>query len=166
MEPIYYLLFTNNFIAIVFSLFLGYLIYLLISFVAKKELGSGLAAVCAFGIYMFLLYTPLPKVLNVELIKKLDSLEYNQVNSNGLINRILFACYDKNLKGVRGYKYSELLEAYQKDLESFSMNSNNNFKIRDTYLNNKMIEDGDLCNAAYYYNGLKNERLKSVESVN
>lgn len=156
MEPILYLLYTNNIALGIFAAFVAYGLTLAINAFAKWEKPNyGLIFPIAVLIYFGMLFSPLPAPLDGRVIELLDQLEANQVDSNGTVNSVLIPCMSDKMNGVKGLHFQDIIEAYQRDLDS-QLKKVGSYKGSNT---KHMPKTNDLCEAAWYYNDLKLKRL-------
>lgn len=162
MEAFLYLIYSNNIALIVFSAFVAYLLSVAIySFGKSNKIIMALfpspnSAIFPLGfiIYFTILFLPLPSTLDKQIIKMLDQLELNQVDSNGTINSVLMPCINKDMNAVRGFQYDDVMDAFQRDMDSHLEESSS---YSGGHSKNMFTSD-DLCKAAWHYNDIKLKR--------
>ncbi|MBF4453803.1 hypothetical protein IRT38_00045 (plasmid) [Acinetobacter sp. SK-43] len=159
MEPFFYLIYSSTVAAILVAAFISFGIVALLQVLLKRQLDFGLVIAFTFVLYFAIQFSPLPPALDRQLISILGELEYNKVDSNAAINNILFACEDKNLKGVRGYKYQDVIDAYHRDMDNFFKDGKISYEGGKEPSTEQWLKNGDLCAAAHHFNRLKFKRL-------
>ena len=159
MELFFQLFYTNTCIAIFVAFLIAFSIIKLIELATKKEISLGFIIFITAVIYFSAYISPLPNSMNRDLIKLLTQLEYNKVDSNAMINEILFACEDKQLNGIRGFQYEYVIDAYHRDLDNYFKSGKGGFKVSTDKATEQWLKNDDLCQATHYFNNIKFNRL-------
>lgn len=107
-----------------------------------------------FIFYMVILTAPIPNKLQNNLKLSLAQLKENNVESNGMINWIIYSC-DKNNGFVRGVDYKTIMEQFSGDIDDhIRKNTSFTISLPDHAL---AITQEPICEYAIDYNRNKNK---------
>lgn len=156
------LFYSPNLFSILILFSFTYVLVLLVLLLLKKDfssqLGIGLPIPLTLVFYLAILVAPIPPKLQNDLKIYLSQLKVNNVETNGMLNTILYSC-DKNNGFIRGVDYQNIIERYSEDIDDH-LRKKGTFSISLPDRALKFTNES-ICDSAIEYNRIKNNQIES-----